>query len=199
MYCPQCGTKLRETANFCKRCGAPVKGRSISQSNQNVSPDFIQKAKTKILNATSPKIDSLREKTTKRIDNFMESLNDPNRFQKLSNTQREKLAQSLHKIREKVAKDEDTGIVREPTEEEAQEIIAISEELMKRIREDRCPICLKDLNPKDTGETIKVSVCPNCGHGGHQHHIKPWIDKKENCPFCKMNLKAKELISMEIT
>ena len=34
MFCAQCGSNIKDTANFCKYCGAKVKKSSTSSSNQ---------------------------------------------------------------------------------------------------------------------------------------------------------------------
>ena len=36
MFCRNCGTELKEGANFCPRCGAPVRNRQQTGTQQNV-------------------------------------------------------------------------------------------------------------------------------------------------------------------
>lgn len=168
--------------------------------------ELFQRAKTKLVEKTSPKIEAFRSQTLDRIDNKVQDLENPDQPHRLSETQREKLVRTLNGLRLKIEKQEideatgESGETGEPTTEEAQEIVSISEELMAQIREDRCPICLKSLNPQETKQktSIQVSICPSCGHGGHQKHFEPWIKDKGTCPFCKTTLKTNDLLGLII-
>ena len=201
LFCTQCGTTLKPTANFCKKCGAPVRKQAGKSSNRNFNEsmtDLFQKAKTKLVKVTAPKIETFRSKTIDRIDSAVDDLNNPDKPHRLSDTQREKLAQSLNGLRTKIIRDSIDG---EPTDKEAQEIVEITEELMDQVRNDKCPICLKSLNPNDldSKSSLNVSICPNCGHGGHQNHFMPWIKEKQTCPFCKVSIKPNQLLELSLS
>ena len=201
LFCTQCGTTLKATANFCKKCGAPVRKKATNLRNRNFNESMtvlFQKAKIKLVSATAPKIETFRTKTVNRIESAVQDLNDPDKPHTLSDTQREKLAQSLNTLRTKIITESLDG---EPTNEEAQKIVEITEELMNQVRNDKCPICLKSLNPNalDTNSSSEVSICPNCGHGGHQNHFVPWIKEKQTCPFCKISIKPNQLLELSLS
>lgn len=201
LFCTQCGTNIKPTANFCNKCGAPVRNKTEKTLNRNFNEsmiDLFQKAKTKLVNVSAPKIETFRSKTIDRIDSAVDDLNNPDKPHRLSGTQREKLVQSLNGLRTKIIKESIDG---EPTDEEAKEIIEITEELIDRLRNDNCPICLKSLKPNtlNSKSSLSVSICPNCGHGGHQNHFMPWIKEKQTCPFCKVSVKPNQLLELSLS
>lgn len=201
MFCTKCGIKLRDTAKFCKNCGAPVDrlrtlGDSASGSPSLTGPptygpdQFLSRAKERFLGYTQPKVESTRRSVVEKIDHFVDDLGDPAQFRPLSSTQRESLAQALANLKSKISKDT-------ATQAETQQAMEMSEELLAQLKDDRCLVCYKKIAPAE-GERVSVAVCPNCGHGGHQEHVLPWFTSKETCPSCKTPVKPSDLLYLQL-
>ena len=198
MFCSKCGLRItNESANFCKRCGNKLKNitSNTAQFVQNNQEDIFLRARKKLIEFTSPKIEKTRNYTANKIENLQKNIEDQSNYKQLSKDQRTFLAQRLASLRNKIALKDQTNT--DFTIEEAQEIVTISDDLLEQIKDDKCLICYKPLY-QDGKNKRKLIVCPHCGHGGHYNHIFNWINKHESCPYCKGEVKINEILILNV-
>ena len=195
MFCTKCGLNItNDNANFCKRCGNKIRKSQNNPTFVTRTPsDFVQRARNRLVEIATPTIEKTKKFTVKKIDGIQENLNNENKYKKLSQDQRQSLAQRLSNLRTKLSDQQAQN--EEISVEEAQEIVEVSDELLEQIKDDKCLICYKSL--KKEGEDNLV-LCPHCGHGGHKNHIYSWFESKENCPYCKKEVKLNEVLILTI-
>ncbi|MFV2015120.1 MAG: hypothetical protein ACC656_06820 [Candidatus Heimdallarchaeota archaeon] len=198
MFCSKCGLRISNSnANFCKRCGNRLGGgrEKVSFRSSNNTNDILQRARNKLIDFTSPRIEKTKHFTVKKLDSWKNNIQDQSKYQNLSHDQRTFLAQKLASLRNSISSKEEGN--NNISVEDAQEFVDISDELLKQIKEDKCLICYKPLQ-KTYEKNTQLVVCPHCGHGGHKNHIYSWFEEKELCPYCKTRVNIQEVLLLNL-
>jgi len=207
-FCRHCGKPLLEGANFCEECGSSViaitserefsnaindgSSRAVERTNALVMSPWkqmvssLKKTKTDLLQKSRYAFNNLRAKLTEKMDQIILDLENPQKYRDLKGTQRTNLIETVQRIKQKV----DSSDITEEELKEAQDYI---KDLNKRLKGDKCLVCLKTLKPGDY-----VVACPNCSFAGHNQHLTDWIADRGECPLCKSQLNTKQLIHFQL-
>ena len=186
-YCKHCGEKLEDpNLKSCPFCNGNLRSNS-SDKISSVS-SWLSQTKIKIIESSRPKIEKARSNVLDGLDKLIESIKDPNNLnfggKKISPKYREKLAQSLASLKEKIQSPDKSGSEVEDystVDSQAEELI--SDELLNQLKNDRCIVCYAGFKNQTN---IKVLICPQCGQGGHFDHLKQYIDSNNGlCPVCR--------------
>ena len=76
MYCSRCGLRItNERANFCKRCGNRLgQNRDVTFTSTNKDEDIFLRARKKLINFASPKIEKTRTYTANKLENLQKKI-----------------------------------------------------------------------------------------------------------------------------
>ncbi len=188
-YCKHCGEKLQESnLNSCPSCAGILRSSPINKVSSVSS--WFNKTKTKFIESSKPKIEKARSSVSEGLDKLIESINDTNNLhfggKEISPKYREKLAQTLSSLKEKIQSPNESGSTTKDyfvDDSKAEEIIR--HELLNQLKNDRCIVCYAGFKNQ---KNVNVLLCPQCGQGGHFDHLKQYIDNNNGlCPVCRKN------------